>query len=116
MLQYKKLQIITFHKNVKIIPSAERSTDVRFIEIALRHGCSPVNLLHIFRTTFLKNTSGGLFLLCGCPTANFGSLSKGQSLSPDVNQCFLTYFDPKVIRSLVKKLDPYQGHLYPYVV
>ena len=31
-----------------------------FIEIALRNGCSPVNLLHIFRTPFLlKNTSGG---------------------------------------------------------
>ena len=27
-----------------------------FIEIALWHGCSPVNLLHIFRTTFYKNT------------------------------------------------------------
>ena len=34
-----------------------------FIEIALRHGCSPVNLLHIFRTPFLKNTSGRLLLL-----------------------------------------------------
>ena len=33
-----------------------------FIEIALRHGCSPVNLLHIFRTPFPKNTSGGLLL------------------------------------------------------
>ena len=31
-----------------------------FIEIAFRHGCSPVNLLHIFRTPFSKNTSGGL--------------------------------------------------------
>ena len=31
-------------------------------EIALRHGCSPVNLLHIFRTPFLKNTSGWLLL------------------------------------------------------
>ena len=31
-----------------------------FIEIALWHGCSPVNLLHIFRTPFLKNTSGWL--------------------------------------------------------
>ena len=29
-----------------------------FIEIAVRHGCSPVNLLHIFRTVFHKNTSG----------------------------------------------------------
>ena len=34
-----------------------------FIEIALQHGCSPVNLLHIFRTHFHKKTSGGL-LLC----------------------------------------------------
>ena len=33
-----------------------------FIEIALRHGCFPVNLLHIFRTPFLKNTSGWLLL------------------------------------------------------
>ena len=33
-----------------------------FIEIALRHGCSPVNLLHIFRTLFPKNTSEGLLL------------------------------------------------------
>ena len=32
------------------------------IEITLRHGCSPVNLLHIFRTPFLKDTSGRLFL------------------------------------------------------
>ena len=31
-------------------------------EISLRHGCSPVNLLHIFRTTFFKNTSEGLLL------------------------------------------------------
>ena len=28
----------------------------------LRHGCSPVNLLHIFRTPFSKNTSGWLLL------------------------------------------------------
>ena len=34
-----------------------------FIEIALRHGCSPVNLLHTFRTPFYKNTYGGLLLL-----------------------------------------------------
>ena len=31
-------------------------------EIALQHGCSPVNILHIFRTPFSKNTSAGLFL------------------------------------------------------
>ena len=28
-----------------------------FIEITVRHGSSTVNLLHIFRTTFSKNTS-----------------------------------------------------------
>ena len=33
-----------------------------FIEIALRHGCSPVNLLHIFRILFPKSTYGGLLL------------------------------------------------------
>ena len=33
-----------------------------FIEITLRHECSPVYLLHIFRTPFPKNTSGGLLL------------------------------------------------------
>ena len=33
-----------------------------FIEITLRHGCSPVNLLHIFRTSFPKNSSGGLLM------------------------------------------------------
>ena len=33
-----------------------------FIEITLRHGCSLLNLLHIFRIPFLKNTSGWLLL------------------------------------------------------
>ena len=33
-----------------------------FIEITLRHGCSPVNFLHIFRIYFPKNISGGLLL------------------------------------------------------
>ena len=33
-----------------------------FFEITLRHGCSPVNLLHIFRTPFLKSTSEWLLL------------------------------------------------------
>ena len=33
-----------------------------FIKIALWHGCSPVNLLHIFRTPFPRNTFGWLLL------------------------------------------------------
>ena len=34
----------------------------KIIEITFRHGCSIVNLLHIFRTPFHKNTYGGLLL------------------------------------------------------
>ena len=33
-----------------------------FIEITLRDGYSPVNLLHIFGTSFSKSTSGGLLV------------------------------------------------------
>ena len=35
----------------------------KFIKITLRHGCSPVNLLHIFRTSAYKNTYRGLLLI-----------------------------------------------------
>ena len=41
------------------MPKCEKN----FTEITLRHGCSPVNLLHIFKTLFIKNTSGWLLLL-----------------------------------------------------
>ena len=34
----------------------------KFIKITLQRGCSPVNLLHLFRTPFPKNTSGWLLL------------------------------------------------------
>ena len=43
-----------------------------FIGITFRHGCSPADLLHIFRTPLLKDTSGWLLLttltrhLCPC--------------------------------------------------
>ena len=33
-----------------------------FIEITLRHGCSSVNLLYIFKTLFPKNICRGLLL------------------------------------------------------
>ena len=33
-----------------------------FIEITLRHACSPVNMLYIFKTPFPRNTSGRLLL------------------------------------------------------
>ena len=44
-----------------------------FIEITLRHGCSPVNSLHIFRTPSTKNTSGRLLLNVElCNLSNMG--------------------------------------------
>ena len=33
---------------------------IKLLEIKLPHGCPPVNLLHVFRTSFPKNTSEGL--------------------------------------------------------
>ena len=33
-----------------------------FNKITLRYGCYPVTLLHILKTPFYKNTSGGLRL------------------------------------------------------
>ena len=46
----------------------------KFIEITLRHGCSPVNLMHFFGTLFYKNTSGGLLVE---NISNFSGNEKG---------------------------------------
>ena len=43
-------------------PMPKCDFNCNFIEIALRCGCSPVNLLCIFRTHFLKNNSKRLLL------------------------------------------------------
>ena len=48
--------------NLQETTHAEVWFQSNFIEIALRHGCSPVNLLHIFRTPFPMNRSGWLLL------------------------------------------------------
>ena len=42
--------------------SCQNVISSNFIEITLWHGCSPVNLPHVFKTLFPKNTSGGLLL------------------------------------------------------
>ena len=55
-----------------------------FIEITLRHGCSPVNLLHIFRAPFTKNTSGRLLLnldLSSIRNSESNSIFKSKLLS-----------------------------------
>ena len=57
-----------------------------FIEIALQHGCSPVNLLRISRTPFPKNTSEGL-LLDKVIHSNEGEESeKTEKLSIDISK------------------------------
>ena len=47
------------------------SINCNFIKIALWCGCSPVNLLHIFRTPFSRNTSGWLHLSSTLSTFSF---------------------------------------------
>ena len=49
----------TMQQIYKRTPMSKQSN---FIEIALRHGCSLVYLLHVFRIPFLKNNSEGLLL------------------------------------------------------
>ena len=51
MQQIYRSKICSKFANLKLQSNA--------IEITLRYGCSLVNLLHIFRTPFPKNTSGG---------------------------------------------------------
>ena len=50
-----------------------------FIEIALWHGSSPVNLLHIFRIPFRKNTSGRVLLTVMRAATKRNRFSKGIS-------------------------------------
>ena len=66
-----------------------------FIEISLRHGCSPVNLLHIFRTPFLKNTSGRLLPFLVKQSVNYDELD-------EANYVELIYY--KVGQTLYYKL------------
>ena len=47
---------------LKICSKFTREHQNNFIEITLRHGCSPVNMLHIFRIPFPRNTSEWLLV------------------------------------------------------
>ena len=62
-----------------------------FVEITLRHGCSPVKLLHIIRTLFPKNTSGGLLLNFYFNASQyFTAVDKKQSVGTKLISNFLT--------------------------
>ena len=65
----------SFVRNISLLTSKERCSGNMlqiygssplskpdFNRVALRHGCSPASLLHIFGTPFYKSTYGGLLL------------------------------------------------------
>ena len=58
-----------FNKADRSVTFSKVFTKSNTIEITLRHRCSPVNLLHIFRTPFFKNTFGRL-LACSFTKSN----------------------------------------------
>ena len=64
------------------LPFADAATQreiIEIIEITLRHGCSPVNLLHIFRTVFPKNTSEWLLIFYVYVLGHMHTTSKSNS-------------------------------------
>ena len=77
-----------------------------FIEIAFQHGCFPVNLLHFFRKSFLKNTSGRLLLKIisdeSTATVNQYYTSKTfKKLILDLKETVKKYFSSKNINRLI---------------
>ena len=65
-----------------------------FIEIALQHGCSSVNLLHIFRTPFYKNIFGWLPL---------NTIHNSGDYADTIRQHILLTFYRKFLPMAVKK-------------
>ena len=63
----------------------------KFIEVPPRHGCSPVNLLHIFRICFPKSTSGGQLLTTPHPLSCFSKIMSSLFCMPALFYTFL-YF------------------------
>ena len=59
-----------------------------FIKVTLRHGCSPENMLHIFRTPIYKNTYGGQLLLYSDETnIEFLIIAKSQHTVSSIWTC-----------------------------
>ena len=63
-----------FYKRTPIPKCDSNKVALHFIEVTLCHGCSPVNLLNIFRTLFPKYSSGGCFFTSTNCSANFSPL------------------------------------------
>ena len=60
---------------------------INFIEITLWHECSPVMLMHIFRTPFPKNTTEGLLLEVQQKFKTFRINCHGHSFSLKAGAC-----------------------------
>ena len=60
-----------------------------FIEITRCHGCSLVNVMHVFRTLAPQNTSGGLLLY---PTTSLKETTPTQMFSDEFYQVLQTRF------------------------
>ena len=65
------------------------------IEIKIQHGCSSVNLLHISRTTFPKNTSGRLLLVFVSATFEYHKMVKKENIE-DENKDEKTAYFPRI--------------------
>ena len=76
-----------------------------FTKIALRHECSPVNLLHIFRTPFYKSTYGGMLLyfqpICHC--FSFKAPSESKQISVKLKTFEEIYF----LSTITLKVNPF---------
>ena len=62
-----------------------------FIEITLPHRCSPINLLHTFRTTFSSNTSRRLRLCFNYTEYGTGCMLIKQNNSISTKKCYQIY-------------------------
>ena len=82
-----------------------------FIEITLRHVCSPVNLLHIFRTPFPKKNPYGCFCnslmaLVEISNAVFTEFIENVSNFPLLKSFWSASFLVKAILSFIFQLLP----------
>ena len=61
---------------------------------------------YLFLQSMKMFFSSSQILSFGCPTANFGPLSREKPHWLDVDHCVFICFDPKVTRSLITRLGP----------
>ena len=87
---------------LKICSKFTGEQKICFATLLNRHGCSPVNLLHIFRTPFSKNTSGGLLLVIHIKDV-FKMHCKDEHLPKDSSCCYVFQTSSGLLKNLPKK-------------